>query len=130
MIRLDTHVVVWLYAGEPERLSETARALIESEQPVISPMVALELTYLYEIGRLTLGGADIIGDLNDRIGLTLSDQRFSTVVHAAAGLSWTRDPFDRLIVGDALAAKTPLLTKDDTILRHCQLATWDTPPHN
>jgi PIN domain nuclease of toxin-antitoxin system len=128
VIRLDTHVVVWLYAGEPERLSNTARTMIEAEPLLISPMVQLELTYLHATGRLTLGGADIVGDLRSRIGLSLSDESFSAVVHAAAGLAWTRDPFDRLIVGDALAANSLILTKDDTILRNCQLARWDTPP--
>jgi PIN domain nuclease of toxin-antitoxin system len=128
VIRLDTHVVVWLYAGEVERLSETARTLIESERPVISPMVQLELTYLHEAGRLTLGGADIVGDLRDRIGLAMSDQPLTAVVSAAAALTWTRDPFDRLIVGDALAASSPLITKDDTIHRNCELARWDAPP--
>jgi PIN domain nuclease of toxin-antitoxin system len=127
VIRLDTHVVAWLFAGETDRLSAHAQALIDSEQLTISPIVQLELTYLHEVGRLTVGGADIVSDLQDRIGLSLSDQSFSTVVHAAAGLSWTRDPFDRLIVGDALAASTPILTKDGTILKHCQLAQWEKP---
>jgi PIN domain nuclease of toxin-antitoxin system len=127
VIRLDTHVVIWLYAGEPDRFSRHARALLDSEQLIISPMVQLELTFLHEIGRLRVGGGDIVGDLQDRLGLRHSDQPFSAVVHASAGLSWTRDPFDRLIVGDALAASTAILTKDDAILRHCQLAQWESP---
>ena len=76
MIRLDTHVVVWLFAGDVERLSELARTLVESQPAVIPPIVQLELTHLYETGRLTLGGADIVGDLRDRIGLQLSDHRW------------------------------------------------------
>ena len=56
-----------------------------------------------------------------RLLLVLSDQAVAAVV-SAAGLTWTRDPFDRLIVADALAANTQLLTKDDTILRHRELA--------
>jgi PIN domain nuclease of toxin-antitoxin system len=125
LIRLDTHVVVWLYTGETERLSAAARSALEAEPAAISPMVQLELTFLHEIGRLRLGGGDIVGDLRERLGLVLSPEPFTAVVHAAAGLSWTRDPFDRLIVGDALAANSTLITKDDTILAHCRLARWD-----
>lgn len=124
VIRLDTHAVVWLYTGELDRFSPTARASLETDRLVISPIVQLELTYLHEIERLKVGGADIVGDLGSRIGLTLSDQSLVSVVHAAAGLTWTRDPFDRLIVADALAASCSLLTKDATIRQHVATARW------
>lgn len=124
VIRLDTHAVVWLYTGELDRFSPTARAALETDRLVISPIVQLELTYLHEIERLKVGGADIVGDLGSRIGLTLSDQSLVSVVHAAAGLTWTRDPFDRLIVADALAASCSLLTKDATIRQHVATARW------
>ena len=124
MIRLDTHVVVWLYTGETERFSETAVEGLETHDLVISPMVQLELTYLHEIGRLTVSGAEIVGDLVERVGLRLSDASLAAVVHAAASLTWTRDPFDRLIVADALVAATDLLTKDSVILDHVPIAHW------
>ena len=124
VIRLDTHAVVWLYAGDVERLSDTAGTAIETHDLVISPMVQLELTYLHEIGRLTVSGAEIVGDLADRIGLRLSDATMSAVVHAAASLSWTRDPFDRMIVADAIVAATDLLTKDERILANTAFAHW------
>ena len=124
VIRLDTHAVVWLYTGELDRFSAAVRASLETDRLVISPIVQLELTYLHEIERLTVGGADIVGDLGSRIGLTISDQSLLSVVHAAAGLTWTRDPFDRLIVADALAASCSLLTKDEAIRQHVATARW------
>lgn len=124
VIRLDTHAVVWLYTGELDRFTAAGRVLLESDRLVISPIVQLELTYLHEIERLRVGGADIVGDLGSRIGLTISDQPLLSVVHAAAGLTWTRDPFDRLIVADALAASCSLLTKDEAIRRHVPTARW------
>jgi len=124
VIRLDTHVVVWLYTGQLERLSELATESLEREDLVFSPIVELELTYLHEIGRLTVSGTQLIADLRARIGLVASGVPLIAVVAAAAPLSWTRDPFDRLIVGDALAANDPLLTKDDSIRRNCALARW------
>lgn len=124
VIRLDTHVVVWLYAGATDRLSASARRLLDTEEPVMSPAVELELTYLREIDRLTVGGADIVSDLRARIGLTLSDVPFSAVVASAGTLSWTRDPFDRLIVADAIAAGAGLLTKDTEIRKNFSAAAW------
>ncbi|MGL5808353.1 MAG: type II toxin-antitoxin system VapC family toxin [Nocardioides sp.] len=123
-VRLDTHVVAWLYAGSTDKLSPAAIEAVESAVLTISPMVELELTYLHEIGRIALGGADVVADLRTRLPLAVSDVPFSSVVHAAAGLTWTRDPFDRMILGDALAANTPLLTKDDTLLKRTPLALW------
>jgi hypothetical protein len=55
-------------------------------------MVQLELGYLHEIGRLTIGGADIIADLERRVGLRRSDQPLDALVDTAAALTWTRDP--------------------------------------
>lgn len=124
MIRLDTHAVVWLYTGEVDRFSTEGRVLLESEQLTVSPIVQLELTFLHEIGRLRVGGADILGDLESRLRLFVVNQPLLAVVQAAASLDWTRDPFDRLIVGDALAANSQLLTKDDIIHANLSLAVW------
>jgi PIN domain nuclease of toxin-antitoxin system len=124
LIRLDTHAVVWLYTGDIERFTPEGRVLLESEQLTVSPIVQLELTFLHEIGRLKVGGADILGDLESRIRLFIVNQPLLAVVQAAASLDWTRDPFDRLIVGDALAANCPLLTKDDVIHANLALAVW------
>jgi PIN domain nuclease of toxin-antitoxin system len=124
VVRLDTHIVVWLYAGTPERLSKSATEAINNNDLVVSPIVELELTYLFEIGRLAVNGSTIIGDLRQRIGLSLSDTSMAAVMQAAGALSWTRDPFDRIIVGDAIASNTRLLTKDEKIRDNSVLAFW------
>lgn len=124
MIRLDTHVVVWLYTGETERLSPDAITSIEEHQPAVSPMVQLELSYLHDIGRLTVGGADIISDLGRRIGLRLSEAPLTALVEAAVALTWTRDPFDRLIVADAIVSDAALVTKDSAIHERTTIAHW------
>jgi len=124
LIHLDTHVVAWLFAGEVERMPAAVRRHLERESLAISPMVELELQYLFEIRRTTQPGALVVRDLASRIGLTLADSSFSRVVDSAAQLTWTRDPFDRLIVGHALADGVRLLTRDDVIRKHCRAALW------
>ncbi len=124
VVRLDTHLVVWLYAGMADRLSKLATDAINNNDIVISPMVELELTYLYEIGRLTVSGPAITADLRDRIGLTQSEVPLAAVIQEAGALSWTRDPFDRIIVGDAHAAKTKLISKDQLIRDNSSLGFW------
>jgi len=124
VIRLDTHVVAWLHAGEIQRLSPDAASAIESSALVISPMVELELTYLFEIGRLTVTGQDIVTHLRDQIGVELSPLALDAVVRGAGPMSWTRDPFDRLITADAAASGSRLVTKDDTIHEHYPDSLW------
>jgi PIN domain nuclease of toxin-antitoxin system len=121
---LDTHVVVWLYAGEVERIPAEVRARIESSDLVISPAVVLELQYLFEIHRITELAAKVVADLQDRIGLVVSDLSFEKVAAVATSLSWTRDPFDRLIVAQAQAHGVALITADKAIRKHYATAMW------
>ncbi len=125
MIYLDTHVVVWLYEGLIEKFSSKAIHLIEENDLYISPMVKLELSYLKEIKRLSESSQVMIQDLQTRLGLKTCDLAFDTLVSKARELTWTRDPFDRLIVSHALWKKIPLITKDQSIHQHFKLAVWD-----
>lgn len=124
MIRLGTHVVVWLYAGDVDRLSDAAKDAIESDVLAVSPMVLLELQYLHEIGRLTVGADTIIADLRERIGLGISEVVFDAVVDVAMTLPWTRDPFDRMIAADAIVGAAPLVTQDEVMRTQVPNAIW------
>lgn len=126
MMFLDTHVVVWLYAGELERIAPFARQRIEEQDLLISPMVILELQFLKEIGRLTVESHTMVSALTKTLGLQVCELSFNQVILEALIQDWTRDPFDRMIVAHAAARNLPLLTKDDTILAHYRKAFWDT----
>lgn len=123
MICLDTHVVFWLHANEATKLIG-ALPHLAGRKIVVSPIVLLELQFLYEIGRLTVSPSILVRDLGAQFGLAVSDHPFADVVAHAAGVSWTRDPFDRLIVAQALALKLPLCTADKKIRAHFAGAVW------
>ncbi|MBI2572076.1 MAG: type II toxin-antitoxin system VapC family toxin [Candidatus Schekmanbacteria bacterium] len=126
MIFLDTHAVVWLYAGDLERFPAGAqRRLEEAEVLGVSPAVVLELQYLHEIGRVTVPPAAILADLGTRLGLRVVETLLGPLVEQACCLGWTRDPFDRLIVAQALLQGASLLTKDRLIREHLPAAMWD-----
>jgi PIN domain nuclease of toxin-antitoxin system len=63
--------------------------------------------------------------LEQTVGLRVCDSSFASVVRLALEQSWTRDPFDRIIVAQAKLADAPLLTKDSVIRRHDKMAFWD-----
>ena len=73
-----------------------------------SPMVVLELEYLYEIN-----------------GTILTPNPFPIIAEIAIGETWTRDPFDRLIVSHAKAnGRAGLVAKDELIARHYPNTIW------
>ncbi len=125
VIHLDTHVVVWLYAGYLRRFSPAARRRLDREELRISPMVALEIQYLHEVGRISENAGVVLSDLARKLGLAQAEEDFSSVAAAALSPGWTRDPFDRLIVAQAALSGAALLTKDRSIRRNYRHAVWD-----
>lgn len=124
LIYLDTHVVAWLYAGQTERIPATARKAINEGEVLISPMALLELQYLIEIGRFTDPVEQVLEVLGRDLGLKVCDLPFPDVARRAIDASWTRDPFDRLIVSQAVLREAPLVTKDRDIHEHYRGALW------
>lgn len=125
LIHLDTHVVVWLYLGDRERLSAAAADLLAGQATIaIAPMVELELTFLNEIDRLSNPGSAIAETLGKEIGLTVDRSDPSEVVREAERQSWTRDPFDRIIAAQSICADATLITADRRILDELPNARW------
>jgi PIN domain nuclease of toxin-antitoxin system len=122
---LDTNVVVRLAHGDLKKITKTAQKAIERYDLFVSPMVYLELQYLYEIGRITARPDVIITHLDSTIGLSNCPIPFADIARAACRETWTRDTFDRLIVAQARhAANAPLLTADESIKAHYKSAIW------
>ena len=121
---LDTHVLVWLYVGKRELFSDRAVSLIEEHDLRVSPVVLLELEYLREINRVRADADAVLAELNRTVGLTVCPCGFHDVVVHARRQNWTRDPFDRLIVGQAAFGNAPLLTRDATIHANYPRAAW------
>jgi PIN domain nuclease of toxin-antitoxin system len=124
VIYADTHVVAWLYAGRIDLIPSRARASLEDQPVLVSPMVAFELQYLFETGRTTAPAQRVLEALGGDIGLRLCDLPFPDVIEVAIRQSWTRDPFDRIIVAQAAVRRAPLISADAMIRAHYSRALW------
>ena len=121
---LDTHVAAWLFAGDVMRLSAAARVAIEGDDLLVSPAVVLELQYLYETKRVADKAELVVEDLRHRLSVRVCDLPFPDVSRRALALTWTRDPFDRLIVAQAAVRDSKLVTKDRVLRRRYAASVW------
>ena len=122
---LDTQVAAWLYTGRAKRLSAEAKRQVEKNDVLISPMVFLELQYLYDRKRIHVEPVSVLAYLTATIGATLCSFPFPSIALAALKVGWTNDPFDRLIVAHAIANhEAPLITADERIRENYFNAVW------
>ena len=114
---LDTHVVLW-WLDDPTLLSEDARnAIADLDNDVfVSAAVAWEIAIKRGLGKLTAPP-----DLE----LALRACQFSSlsisVTHALATESlpaFHRDPFDRLLVAQALLENLTIVSRDPKLARY------------
>lgn len=117
---LDTHLLLWA-AGQPERLSPTARSLIENEENVLlfSAASPWEVTIKSDLGR-----ADFRVDPR-LLRRALVDNGYLELpvthrhVMSLKGLApFHRDPFDRMLVAQSIAEGIALVTTDPVVARY------------
>ncbi|MEQ8815392.1 MAG: type II toxin-antitoxin system VapC family toxin [Thalassobaculum sp.] len=117
---LDTHVLLWA-AGEPDRLPTEARALLLD--PANEPLFSV--ASLWEVAiKSGLGRADFRVDPG-LLRRGLRDNGYEEVpilgthaVQVVALPAIHRDPFDRMLVAQALVEAVTLLTVDAVLARY------------
>ena len=121
----DTQALVWLSQGSLDDISPKVTRLFQQADLLYSPMVMLELEYLFEIKRIKQSARDIQRKVEFELGVRLCDLPFATIAAAALDEKWTRDPFDRLIVANAKANGFAwLISADESIRQHYPRAVW------
>jgi PIN domain nuclease of toxin-antitoxin system len=124
-ILIDSHVLVWAKCA-PENLSDEARAaLIDPGNDVfVSVASAWELWIKHarkpmsELApMLNSGAAGFLGAARES-GIEVLDITLEHVAMAAALPPVHRDPFDRMILGQAIADRLTLVTADPVLKRY------------
>ena len=122
---LDTHLLLWA-AFEPDRLSPTACLMLQSRAAPLH----FSLATIWEVAiKTSLGRADFSVDPGPFHRALLGEGfvelpiKAQHLVHVGT-LPWIhRDPFDRLLVAQALVEGMTLLTADATLKRYGSFVT-------
>ncbi len=117
---LDTHIFIWCVDDDP-KLSDTAWSRIEAAEAVYVSSASLwETTIKHQIGKLSVEP--------ERLVAAVSASGFSalpiSLEHAVAVgrlPALHRDPFDRLLIAQALSEPLHLLTADAQLLPYSSL---------
>ena len=115
---LDTHVVLWLW-GDPDRIDTTLRDELAHPQTrlLVSAVSAMEVATKTRLGKLDIGHT-LMPTWAARVTETAAEELPLSTAHALLGgsLAWdNRDPFDRLIVAQALTEGVRLVSADRTM---------------
>lgn len=112
---LDTHTFIWFIQGNP-KLSVGARSLIEDvgNDKLLSVASAWEMHIKERLGRLPVGRplADLIPEQIEKNGFTLLSLELRHLAPISTLPLHHGDPFDRLLIAQALVEGVPLVSGD------------------
>ena len=120
-VLLDTHVFVWWDARSP-RLGEKAKGLISApaNRVFVSAASIWEVAIKRKLGKLAFEGSPTLAvQANSLLELAIS----GADCESAGELDWDHaDPFDRLILAQALRRSLTLITADEAMRRYMGVA--------
>jgi PIN domain nuclease of toxin-antitoxin system len=114
---LDTNAFIW-WLDDPTQIAQPAREAIEdgSVEVAVSSVTAFEIRTKAALGKLTFDG-----DIAIHLELEGFDELPVTIAHAVAAGSLPpihKDPFDRLLIGQAQHEHLTIATRDATFQRY------------
>jgi len=125
-ILLDTHSVLWFFIGS-DKMSGTAKNIIQNPDNVIYVSIATiwEVAIKISINKLSFdGGIDgFIKSIEDNgfSLLEISPNHIKTI----SNLPFIhRDPFDRMLIAQAINEDMAIMTIDESILRYNIKSVW------
>ena len=126
-VLLDTCTFLWL-DSEPENLHPHIRQLLDAPEttPVLSVVSVWELIIKSRTGKLPLRASvdQIISGYLKNKSFTLLPVTLEHVMAVDGLPSFHRDPFDRLLVAQAIVEGIPLVSKDSMIDRYPITRIW------
>ena len=122
---LDTHVLLWL-AGDAAQVPDDVRStLADAPTRVVSSASAMEVALKTRLGKLT-GGHSVVAGWERILSSFLATELPLSGAHMlhAGGMDWDhRDPFDRMLVSQAVLEGLVLVTRDQRLVAYPEVQT-------
>lgn len=113
-VLIDTHTFLWFVAGSKE-LSETAKKLIQNKQNSVYISIASlwEISIKTAIGKLQITDSyeTVINDVVEN-DISILPINFAHTVMQNKLPFYHRDPFDRIIISQAIVENMNLISRD------------------
>jgi PIN domain nuclease of toxin-antitoxin system len=113
---LDSHVFLWWKAADPRLSPAMVRAIAEAEEVYVSAATAWELGLKVRLGKLRL--PESVEDGIVAAGFTELPVHLRHTRGAVVLPPHHHDPFDRMLVAQALCESLTLMTHDDKITQY------------
>jgi PIN domain nuclease of toxin-antitoxin system len=123
IVLLDTHALIWSLEDSPQ-LSPVARSVIEDAGNVIlaSVVSAWEITIKKALGKLT--APDDVESAIDAAGFAKRSITFLDAQRLGTLPPHHKDPFDRMLITQALVDGTSIVTRDPNFARYRVPTIW------
>ena len=119
-VLLDTCSVLWYFNGNNEMPQNTREIILNYENAIyVSIATIWEVAIRMSIGKLNFdGGIDGFIEAIEDEGFVLLDIA-TKHIRAVKGLPFIhRDPFDRMLIAQAITEELPILTSDSDMVKY------------
>ena len=124
---LDTHAIVWWFSGNQRLPSKAQQAIADSSNDrFVSAASAWEIATKYRLGKIPSVAA-LANDFRNRVAGEGFDELPTTVQHALRAGSLPgphRDPFDRLLIAQAISNDLVLVSNETAFDRYGVQRLW------
>jgi len=119
---LDTHIFLWAVQGNASLKPRVRRMMEAAEQIYVSAASIWEIAIKARLGKIEASAVDVVEAIAESGFLELPVRALHAVRVAELPLHHT-DPFDRLLVSQAMAEPLRLLTADSVLRQYGDLVT-------
>ena len=117
---LDTHVFLWAVAGSRQLKSATRTMMQAADEVMVSSASIWEIAIKVRLGKLAADPVALVAAIVDSGFKELPVRALHAAQVAALPLHHT-DPFDRLLIAQAMVEPLRFLTADDVLAKYSEL---------
>ena len=122
-VLLDTHALLWWVTDDP-RLSDAARDAIHTAEVAVSVVSLWEIEIKRGLGHIDVDTRALIREVSQTEGFRMLEIRPTHVLALGELPLLHKDPFDRMLIAQAIRDRLTLVSRDEAIHRYQVEVAW------